>query len=156
MNNDIFNGRVNLYDNTQKKVININDITNEPPIYVKNQQNVYTLFFSQGNMDILQQGIRNSVYNQTGKIIGKQSEQELLIIMKSIYTEHSKNLPCNIPEQVKELNTFVLRWSVKEIISNMNAYNEYKKTVSTMPLPLEHSFLTSQRGTKILEIKSFI
>ena len=52
MNNDIFNGRVNLYDNTQKKVININDITNEPPIYVKNQQNVYTLFFSQGNMDI--------------------------------------------------------------------------------------------------------
>lgn len=156
-NNDVFNGRVNLYDNNPKMSINVRDLSlNEPRIYVENQNSVYKLFFSQGNIDILQQGIRNSVYNQTGKIIGKQSEQELIIIMKSIYTEHSKNLPCNIPQQVKELNTYVLRWSVKEIISNMDAYNEYKKTVSTMPLPLEHSLLTSQRGTKILEIKSFI
>jgi hypothetical protein len=76
--------------------------------------------------------------------------------MRSIYFQNSKNLNFDLMAQVKELNTLVIRWCVDEIIKNVKQYIEYKKSVSTLPLPLEHSQLPSQKGTKILEIKSFI
>jgi len=88
--------------------------------------------------------------------IGRQSEQELIIVMRSMYFQHSKNLNFNIKEQVKELNTLVIRWCVDEIIKNIRQYIGYKKSISTLPLPMEHSLLPSQKGTKTLEIKTFI
>jgi hypothetical protein len=161
----ILNGRINLFDENSKssKILN-----NNPELY--NEKNISTInrnitgncvseiYFSQENMDIIQQGIFNSVFNLSeGQFkIGKQSEQELKIIMRSFYFQNAKNLNFDIIEQVRDLNTFVIRWCVDEIIKNIKQYIEYKKSVSTLPLPLEHSQLPSQKGTKILEIKSFI
>jgi hypothetical protein len=73
-----------------------------------------------------------------------------------MYLQYAKNLNYDIKEQVKELNTMVIRWCVDEIIKNVKQYIGYKKSISTLPLPLEHSLLPSQKGTKTLEIKSFI
>jgi hypothetical protein len=161
----ILNGRINLFDEKSKtsKILN-----NDPQFY--NEKNISSInryisgncvseiYFSQENMDLIQNGIINSVFNTTeGQFkIGKQSEQELKIIMRSIYFQNSKNLNFDLMDQVRELNTLVIRWSVDEIIKNIKQYLEYKKSVSTLPLPLEHSQLPSQKGTKILEIKSFI
>jgi len=161
----ILNGRINLFDNNQN-TMKINN--NDPQLY--NENNISTinrnysancvseLFFSQDNLNILQQGIINSVFNTTDGLffIKKQSEQELKIVMRSIYFQYSKNLNFDLKEQVKELNTLVIRWCVDEIVKNIKQHLEYKKNVSTLPLPLEHSLLPSQKGTKILEIKSFI
>lgn len=161
----ILNGRINLFDENAKssKILN-----NNPQFY--NEKNISSInrnisgncvseiYFSQDNMNIIQEGIYNSVYNTSeGQYkIGKQSEQELKIIMRSFYLQYAKNLNFDLKEQVKELNTMVIRWCVDEIIKNIKQYIEYKKSVSTLPLPLEHSQLPSQKGTKILEIKSFI
>jgi len=161
----ILNGRINLFDGnaSTSKIPN-----NHPQFY--NEKNISTinrniagncvseLYFSQENLDIIQEGIIKSVYNTSeGNFkIGKQSEQELKIIMRSIYFQYAKNLNFDLREQVRELNTMVIRWCVDEIIKNVKQHLEYKKSVSTLPLPLEHSQLPSQKGTKILEIKSFI
>ena len=161
----ILNGRINLFDEKSKtsKILN-----NDPQFY--NEKNISSInryisgncvseiYFSQENMDLIKNVIINSVFNTTeGQFkIGKQSEQELKIIMRSIYFQNSKNLNFDLMDQVRELNTLVIRWSVDEIIKNIKQYLEYKKSVSTLPLPLEHSQLPSQKGTKILEIKSFI
>lgn len=161
----ILNGRINLFDDkaSSSKIPN-----NHPQFY--NEKNISTInrniagncvseiYFSQENLDIIQEGIIKSVYNNSqGQFkIGKQSEQELKIIMRSIYFQYAKNLNFDLKEQVRELNTMVIRWCVDEIIKNVKQHLEYKKSVSTLPLPLEHSQLPSQKGTKILEIKSFI
>ena len=76
--------------------------------------------------------------------------------MRSMYFQYGKNLNHNIIEQIKELNTLVIRWSVDEIIKNIKQYIEYKKSISTLPMPMERAVLPSQKGTKTLEIKSFI
>jgi len=161
----ILNGRINLFDEKSKssKILNNNpQLYNEKNISIINRNIsgncVSEIFFSQENTNLIQQGIYNSVYNLSeGQYnIGKQSEQELKIIMRSIYFQHAKNLNFDLKEQVRELNTLVIRWCVDEIIKNIKQYIEYKKNVSTLPLPLEHSQLPSQKGTKILEIKSFI
>jgi len=44
----------------------------------------------------------------------------------------------------------------REIIKNINQHIYYKKTVSTLPMPMERAQLPTQKGTKILEIKSYI
>ena len=124
----ILNGRINLFDENAKssKILN-----NDPQFY--NEKNISTInrnvsgncvseiYFSQDNMNIIQLGIYNSVYNTSeGQYkIGKQSEQELKIIMRSFYLQYAKNLNFDLKEQVKELNTMVIRWCVDEIIKNI-------------------------------------
>ena len=76
--------------------------------------------------------------------------------MRSIFLQYSKNNSIGIIEQVKELNKLVLDWAVPEIVSNIKQHNTYKKDISTLPMPLERSQLTSQKGTRFLEIKSFM
>ena len=161
----ILNGRVNLFDKDAKtaKIMN-----NSPYLYKENVANTINrlysgnclteLYFSKENIDIIQEGIINSVYNKSDGYysISRQSDNELIIVMRSIYFQYGKNLNFNINEQIKELNTLVIRWCVDEIITNIKQYLEYKKTVSTLPVPLERAQLPSQKGTKTLEIKSFI
>lgn len=160
--NYILNGRVNLFDSHSKtaKIPN-----NHPGLYNENNLNtinrVYSgtcvseTFFSKENIDIIQEGIINTVYNRTNGLydIGKQSDQELNIIMRSIYLQEGKNLNYDIKTQVRDLNTNVIKWCVEEIIKNVKQYMEYKKSVSTLPMPMEHSLLLSQKGTKSLELK---
>jgi len=164
-NKYILNGRVNLFDVNKPtyKISNAN-----PDLYTEKTANTVNrlysgnclseMYFSKENINIIQEGIINSVYNKSnGEFsIGKQSEQELSIVMRSIYLQYSKNLNFNINEQILELNTLVIRWCVDEIITNIKQYVNYRKNVSTLPLPLEHAQLPSQKGTKTLEIKSFI
>ncbi len=161
----ILNGRINLLDNNAKtaKIWNNNPILyNEKVGNIINRNYSSTClaetYFSRENINILQEGIINAVYNKSnGKYsIGKQSEEELMIVMRSIYFQYGKNLNFNINDQIKELNTKVINWCVDEIISNINQYYSYIKNVSTLPVPMERAQLSSQKGTKTLELKTFI
>jgi len=115
-------------------------------------------FFSKNNIDKIQNDIITEVYNKSFRkyAICKQSEQELLIIMRSYYLQYGRNLPDNIDNQIERLNNMVIEWASNEIITNIEQYLKYKENVSTLPMPLERSQLPSQKGTKILEIKSFV
>lgn len=118
---------------------------------------VSELFFSHHNIDILQNGIRYSVFKRTSdlKVIDGQSENELLIIMRSIYLQYCKHKPYNIVEQVRDLNSKVLDFAVPRILVELNQYVNYKKDASALPIPLEHSKNVSSKGTKILYSREF-
>ena len=115
---------------------------------------VSKVFFSIDNINILQRGIRNKILNVTnGKInISRQSDDELKIIMRSIYFQYAKNSKHNIKEQILDLNTRVIDWSVPEIISNYKQSQQYLKDISTLPEPLDRSVLPSKKGTKTLNV----
>ena len=61
-------------------------------------------FFSKENINIIQTLIRKGVYQKSNNthIISNQDEQELIIIMRSIYLQYGKNLPNNIYDQINE------------------------------------------------------
>jgi hypothetical protein len=86
-------------------------------IHTSNQLN--TLFFSAKNIAAIQHGIRYNVYTRSNKkyIIGNQSEQELKIVMRSVYLQNSKNLDFNIIDQTRELNAVVLAFCVDQVLS---------------------------------------
>ena len=77
-----------------------------------NCTDVSSIFFSDNNVNLLQTGIYNKILNiSAGKYnIGRQSDTDLKIIMRSIYCQYGKNAPNNNKEQVLELNTRVIEW----------------------------------------------
>jgi len=119
---------------------------------------VSDLFFSEFNINTLQDAIRYRVYTESnGKYtIGRQSDQELKAVMRSIYYQYSLNQDTNCVGQVRVLNTYVLDWTVSEVLSNLLQHQRYKVDISTLPMPLERSPLLTLKGTKNLEITSFM
>jgi hypothetical protein len=164
MDNFVFlNGRVNAMGEVPSYQYPEQDRTvteNPNNITTRNLEcsEVSSVFFSSQNIDLLQNGMRNQILNMSNGqyVIGRQSEDELKIIMRSIYYQYSKNIPYNIKEQVKYLNIKVLEWSVPRILTNLKQDEMYRRDISTLPEPLERSQLPSQKGTRVLEIKSFI
>ena len=78
------------------------------------------MYFNQENINTLQKELQDGVYNKSGGQIkiGPQSCDELKTIMRAMYLQNAKNLPHNIPEQIKELNKCVLDYSINQV------YNE--------------------------------
>jgi hypothetical protein len=110
------------------------------------------LFLSPENIENLQQRIRYEVYKSSNRqhIIGRQSDRELVIIMRSIYFTYGKNLPTNIKGQIEELNNLVLLEVVPKILSAVEGDLRYLFDASTNPMPLAHPENMSNKGQKIL------
>ena len=107
-------------------------------------------FFSNDNVENIQNQIVNNVYNQSQKLISRQSYQELQIIMKSIYLQYSRNLPNRIEEQVYTLNKYVIDECVSIIIPNVLQYTKYITEI-TGPIPINpRSMNVSNKGEKSL------
>lgn len=157
-----YNGRINIMDNYNYKAIAKAPILNEDNANSISRNLEHSelsrKFFSSSNINIIHKKIIIGVYVKSDKkyFISKQDERELLIIMRSYYLQYGKNLNNNIDIQIENLNKLVIDWSVDEIIKNIDQYIIYKKTASTLPMPIERSQLPSQKGLKTLEIKSFI
>ena len=73
--------------------------------------------------------------------------------MRSIFLQHSANLPHSITQQVEELNKLVLDYAIPQICSEAEGYIKYKNDVSTLPVPLSHG--VSTYSSNVLELKKF-
>jgi hypothetical protein len=115
------------------------------------------LFFSAQNIEAVQQGIRYLVYTQSCNkyVIDRQSEENLRIVMRSIYLQNAKHQSVNVVEQVRELNAIVLRWCVPKIVNEIDSYLQYRNEISKNPTPIERSQNDNVFGTKVLELKQF-
>ena len=187
MENSLLNGRINLLSEEPRKYPNYakcsgmqsssgHDIVSKSIGHTP----VSSLFFSKTNVDALQQGICNKVFNTSGGKynIGYQSEAELKIIMRSFYfdsltkgfpnvmneikrmNDQAMNTPIShsyqsVLEQVRNLNKSVLDWAVPQILTNIQQFDKYKDDVSKLPQPMDRPKLSTMSGTKSLELKSF-
>ena len=110
-------------------------------------------FFSEANMNIIQNGLRAGVYKESkGRfLIGKQDEAPLKMIMRSIFLQHSKNLPTNITQQIVQLNHLVLEYAVPQVMGEAVGYVKFKSDASTMYTPIQRP--ASTYYSKTLELK---
>ncbi len=143
---DLFDKTKHAYDFNSQGIKNIHS-TNP----------ISDVFFSKENIGILQDGIRYIVYKRSSDklIIDRQSDNELLIIMRSIYLQYSSHKPYAVLEQVRELNSKVIDYAVPVILTELNQYVNYTKDASALPVPLEHSKNISPKGTKVLYTREF-
>lgn len=149
------NGRV-VFDNRPGISYDIYEETNTPKNYNNSLKSIQTgnplsqFFFSNKNVEILHQSIIMEVFKTSGNRIGRQSDTELQIIMRSIYLQYSENNNCNIISQVKVLNKKVLDYCVEKINRAISSYLTYKNDISSMPVPLTHPRNLSNAGEKSL------
>ena len=137
----------------------------EKPVYTSSYNDAMTgnwtdtplsrAFFSVQNQQILQNGIRAGVYQQSrGKyVIGQQSVTDLKMIMRALFLEHSQNRPDHIVDQVRELNGYVLAYCVPRVFGEAQGYLKYVQDASTLVVPMARPIQTST--DKTLELKSF-
>ena len=142
---DLFKGSSNA-QNT-----NVNIISN---IVVPNS--LSRTFFSNDNAERIQLQIINDVLKKYQKQIGKQSYQELQIIMKSMYLQYGRNLPTDIEGQVVILNKYVVDECVRIIGPNVLQYNQYISDI-TSPIPImPRSQNVSNKGYKTYDFTKLI
>ena len=116
--------------------------------------NLSNTFFSNQNIEIIQNGLKKGVSDKSnGKIvIDKQPPDQIVSVMRSIFFQHSKNLDTNIPQQIQELNNYVLNFSVPNVFNEAVAYLKYKEDSSKMHIPMSAP-LHSSKTDKTLEMK---
>lgn len=114
-------------------------------------------YFSDTNIQSLQNHIRQGVYERSnGNFkIGEQDCDELKIIMRAIFLEHSNNLPTRIDDQIKVLNQKVLYFSIDQVYQSALSYLKYIRDASTIAVPIPHSVNTSPQ-TNTLELGRFV
>lgn len=156
------NGRVDLMSVLPKFKVNSATANGHYNFQTANKGNqeatcISDLYFSKTNVDALHEGIRYRIYTESnGKfVIGRQSDQELMIVMRSIYLQFAKHQPDNVVEQVRDLNQRVLEWTVPEILSNLKQFDVYKRDASTLPIPMAYGEKKTMKGSKQLQMKPF-
>jgi hypothetical protein len=114
------------------------------------------VFFSQQNIQLLQNGIRAGVYNKSNGqyTIGVQDCDSLKIIMRSVYLQHTTNQPTHITHQVNELNKIVLNYCIQQVYSEAQGYMKYLDDASTLVVPIAHPVMADNTDRE-LEFKSW-
>ena len=97
------------------------------------------IFFSDMNMDAIQKSIRYKVHGHTNKIINKQSEETLFIIMRSIMLQYAnfKISSEKLIDEIRGLNQRVIDYSSENISSNVQQYMGYLNDIEKLPTPID-------------------
>jgi hypothetical protein len=111
-------------------------------------------FFSEQNIQIIQNGIRAGVYhNSNGQYtIGSQDCDSLKIVMRSVFLQHSANQHNNIPQQISQLNKIVLDYCIQQVYSEAQGYLKYINDASTLVVPIAHPVMAKDNDRQ-LELK---
>lgn len=118
----------------------------------KTDTNMFKLFFSKKNIDLIQMKIIAETFRQSkgAYLIEKQDEQDLRVVMRSIYFQHAKHLPINLDSQIKELNNKVVTSIVPDIISQIEGYFGYIERVFGDRYIIDRPKNVSNAGMKTL------
>lgn len=122
---------------------------------VHSENEVSNVFFSDLNINTLQDAIRYAVFKKScGKhIIDRQSDTELKLIMRGIYLDYGVYQPHNVLQQVKDLNGRVIDYASDRILQEIGMYMYYKRDITNMPTPMDRGMFSSSKGEKVNELK---
>lgn len=113
------------------------------------------LFFSQGNIDTIQGQIQSTVQQMVNATIDRQSDSDLLLVMRSYYLQYAQNDPNRIAQELAELNTRVVNFCANRIAVEVEAYRFYRKDIMDFPAPIANPVNVKKYGSAPGELRSF-
>ncbi len=154
------NGRVDIKTPNTSKLFNMYDkipahqctTFRNPTEGLWDETILSKVFFSNKNIQLLQNGLRMGIYNKSNGqyVIGPQDCDTLKIIMRSVYLQNSANLPSNVKEQVQQLNKMVLDYCIQQVYGEAQGYMKYINDVSTLPVPISHPVMANNTDRQLL------
>jgi len=116
--------------------------------------NFNVTFFSRKNVDFIQNKLISKTKIYTGVDIGRQNEDELIMIMCGVYVQDSA-YNGNLNDSLKKINTIVITECLKQILPGVKSYVLYLRDAS-MPFGGggENAFARPEnvgaKGTKVM------
>lgn len=109
-------------------------------------------YFSRKNIDKVHDMIIDEVFQRSeGRFkIDRQDDNDVIIIMRSIYAQYGRNLPTKIDEQIAELNRITVTDAVPRIMSEISQYRTYVRQNGRIPEPIVRPVNLSSKGSKTL------
>lgn len=109
-----------------------------------------TAFFSKKNIDDIQNAVKKDVFIRSGKkhVISRQSDEQLLIIMQSVFINNTYNIEVYIENQIGELNRIVVKECTKIIMPNIEQFIGYLDNIDKPVIPMAYGKATSSAGEK--------
>jgi hypothetical protein len=142
-----WNGRVNVMSqppNAPQFIIRNTNLTSStlhaPLLGIVDESDLSRAYFSRANTQIIQNALRKAVYDKSNGqyVIGEQDVDELHIVMRGMYLQHTRNLTTSVSEQITELNKMVLNYCVQQVYGECQGRMKYLNDVSTLVVPLAH------------------
>jgi len=101
---------------------------------------------------LIQKQLITEVFRRTNGtyLIEKQNEEDLQVVMRSIYFQHARHVPYDIKDQIRELNNFVVDDLVPNVVSEVNAYIGYLERAFAPRQILDHPECVSSAGLRTL------
>jgi Family of unknown function (DUF5761) len=114
-------------------------------------------YFSAGNVQILQNGLRAGVYKMSNNQIAlpPQNIDFLKIVMRNTFMQYVNYSSDPIPVQIERLNKLVLDTIVPKLYGEAMGYMKYLQDQSTLVVPLELP-QQNDRNYKQLELKPWV
>lgn len=162
-----YNGRMNIVQppdmsiqmKMTEKVMIANKATDyrDATVGVFEDNMLASVFFSAGNIQILQNGIRAGVYSKSGGLylIPNQNIDNLKIIMRSTYLQYAEHKTMDITQQVERLNRIVLDYCIPSVYNEAVGYERYCQDQSSLAVPLELPS-NHDRDFRQLEMKPWV
>lgn len=166
-NGSRYNGRVNIIENPDPDAV----FKMQERIALKNKATSYSsalagndlednllarVFFTAGNIQILQNGLRAGVYSMSNNkiVIPPQNIDQLKIVMRSTYLQYAEHMPDDITGQVERLNKIVWDFVVPAVYNEAVGYLKYMQDQSSLVMPMDRP-LHIDREYKQLELKAW-
>jgi hypothetical protein len=162
-----YNGRVNIMQPPdmaiQFKMVEKINTVNAPSDFrgaisgILEDNMLSKVFFSSGNIQIIQNGMRAGVYEMSDKkyVIPNQNIDNLKIIMRSIYLQYAEHDLEHVTKEVSRLNKMVLDYCIPSVFNEAVGYDRYRQDQSSLVVPLSMP-QQSDRDYKQLEFKHFM
>ena len=156
-------GRINLDGFSSEPFQMFENLNIDNKNKYKNTGNIHAskisnLFFSQENIDYIQDKIVKEVYKKTNNkhLITKQNEDELIIVMKSIFLQNSRNYDSELQYQLNTLNKLVLDYCVPNVYTNLLQYLKYLEDITKEQYVMDRPQSVDIKGNKTLMRNHFI
>lgn len=108
-----------------------------------------SLYFSEFNLNLVHQAIRQQVKKKTGMSIDKQNTTDLLAIMRSVFINNSSDPYSAVCEQVRQMNTVVINTAAQQIYTGVSQFMDYNIDIETPFNTLPNPINTNMHGNKI-------
>jgi hypothetical protein len=154
------NGRIDIQTPSTKNLFAMYDRipANQCATYLNSTEGLWDetqlskSFFSETNIQILQNGIRAGVYEKSNRqyIIGPQDCDSLKIVMRSIFLQYAANQPTNIRQQIQQLNQLVLNYCIQQVYSEAQGYLKYISDASNMYVPLSPPIMSTNNDKELV------
>ena len=92
------------------------------------------IFFSDVNINLLQNQIIKDVKDKNNYLISKQSKRDLIVIMRNVYlnnAKHNYKTKEELKKEIKKLNKDCVKHCVEVISKNINNYIFYLNDINT-------------------------